>query len=102
MVRLHRIGWQPMRGASFLLRRQTHVFTSPRQGKPLDRDSLLGMEYMVVVFNFKFMVLAIFSLLSVNYSKPWTLFTHNSRCSYLSSCIVSVANCSYDFKPGLV
>ena len=63
MVRLHRIGWQPTRGASFLLR-QTHVFTSPRQGKPLNRDSLLGMEYMVVVFYFKFMVLAIFSLLS--------------------------------------
>ena len=56
MVRLHRIGWQPTRGASFLLR-QTHIFTSPRQGKPLDRDSLLGMEYMVVVFYFKCMVL---------------------------------------------
>ena len=101
MVRLNRIGWQPMRGASFLVS-QTHFFTSPRQGNPLDRDSLLGMEYMVVVFYFKFMVLAIFSLLSVNYSKPWTLLTHNSRCSYLSSCIVPVAYCRYDFKPGLV
>ena len=72
------------------------------QGKALGRDSLLDLAFMVIVFYFKFMVLAIFSLLSVNYSKPWTLFTHNSRCSYLSSCIVSVAYIRYDFKPGLV
>ena len=42
MVRLHRMGWQPMRGASFLVS-QTHFFTSPRQGNPLGRDSLLGI-----------------------------------------------------------
>ena len=68
MVRLHRIGWQPMRGASFLVS-QTHVFTSPRQGKALGRDSLLGIAFMVIISNFKFMVLVTFSLLSANYSK---------------------------------
>ena len=72
------------------------------QGKALGRDSLLDKAFMVVIFYFKFMVLVISNLLSVNYSKPWTLLTHNSRCSYLSSCIVPVSYSRYDFKPGLV
>ena len=40
-----------------------------KQGKALGRDSLLGIAFMVIISNFKFMVLVTFSLLSANYSK---------------------------------